>query len=249
MKKIPLRPRCRRLLPEWCRLEGFWQRLARGLFRRRGGVSRQAPARFALEIEHLGQALSGRFAPPSARRTSRTHLAVEALEIRLVPSNADDVSITIHMNVSSPAYLIGGPPINGAVPLGWPDGDPQHGAVFVNGACGSWVYSPNANYIGPDAVAFTALDGNAATLWITVTDTAPTARDMSLSVTHGQTSGALDGLLWGTTWTAITLPQSTVVPPTALWLSKRTAPSTTRPTMIIPARIPSPITSTMAPIP
>ena len=67
MKKIPLRPWCRRLLPDWCRLDGFWERLARGLFRRRGGASRQAPARFALEIEHLGQALSGRLAPPPWR--------------------------------------------------------------------------------------------------------------------------------------------------------------------------------------
>jgi VCBS repeat-containing protein len=77
---------------------------------------------------------------------------------------------------------------------------PTHGELTLNGD-GSFIYTPNTGYVGPDSFQYKANDGvqssAAATVTLTVADTAPTASNTNFAVLHDTTlSVPAPGLLF-----------------------------------------------------
>ncbi|WP_193378524.1 fibronectin type III domain-containing protein, partial [Singulisphaera acidiphila] len=72
----------------------------------------------------------------------------------------------------------------------------QHGTLVLN-ANGTFTYTPNAGYSGIDRFTYQASDGlltsNTATVTITVSDTAPVARNDAYSVRHDRTLTVTSG--------------------------------------------------------
>ncbi len=73
---------------------------------------------------------------------------------------------------------------------------PQHGTVTLNGA-GTYVYTPNANYNGPDSFTFKANDGSVDSNVATVTLTVTPVNDAPVA-TGGSAAGAEDKAISGT---------------------------------------------------
>ncbi|MFM9963913.1 MAG: Ig-like domain-containing protein [Planctomycetaceae bacterium] len=118
-----------------------------------------------------------------------TIVSIEAMEPSVVLSATSSTS-SVHMNS----------PLLSAVPVWEPDGNPltvsligaspTHGdlTLFPNG---SFLYTPNVNFIGTDSFSFQAFDGaldsNIATFTIDVTNSAPTAADSTVTVSRNST--------------------------------------------------------------
>jgi len=84
-------------------------------------------------------------------------------------------------DTDNPEYTL---QVNGVV------SQPSHGSVSVN-PDGSFIYTPNNNYFGPDSFSYNDTDGsatsNTATVSITITDNPPSDSDASYIVEHDQT--------------------------------------------------------------
>ncbi|MDB3954381.1 Ig-like domain-containing protein, partial [Alphaproteobacteria bacterium] len=117
----------------------------------------------------------------------------QAATIRVVGANDAPVGTNGSVNVAEDNILAGNLTATDA------EGDrlyfalasgPEHGSVAVN-LDGSYRYTPNANYYGPDSFTYTVIDTNGAsdtgTTAITVTpvnDAAPVANDDNITVTE-----------------------------------------------------------------
>lgn len=152
------------------------------------------------------RALTLAFKPHRRRRSELPLIAVEFLEDRaLLSATANDDSdyMTVHdqpLTESAPGVLNndiadmdsdGMPlPMTASLVSG-----PANGSVTLNGD-GSFVYTPNAGFVGVDTFTYNISGSNNATVTINVLNNAPSASDDSYMVLHDQTlNEAASGVL------------------------------------------------------
>jgi VCBS repeat-containing protein len=123
-----------------------------------------------------------------------TDTATISLEVTDTAPIAVDDSYTVHHSQTLTVSPVAGALANDSDA----DGDglsaaldsaPQHGTLSFN-SNGSFVYTPDAGYVGLDSFSYLLSDGaltDTATISLEVTDTAPIAVDDSYTVHHGQT--------------------------------------------------------------
>jgi ELWxxDGT repeat protein len=129
---------------------------------------------------------------------AETAVASVALNITNQLPAAADAALTVHANRT----------LHGTLPASDPDGDAlvfsvatpaAHGTVAISDtATGGFTYTPQANFLGADSFTFKASDAagdsNVATVTLQVTNIAPAASDVGISVTPGgSATGALAG--------------------------------------------------------
>jgi VCBS repeat-containing protein len=184
-----------RPLPGFARLARFWDNLFLA-----------CENRLALLGSRLRRSLRR---PPATPHAARAALALESLEPRWLPNNAPvavaDAYSVLHDHQLSVSSASQGVLANDT------DADhdplsvvgysyPQHG-YFTLDADGTFLYEPDADYVGSDSFTYTVSDGtdtDQATVSLTVTNHAPVATLESYSVLHDQqltVSSAAQGVL------------------------------------------------------
>lgn len=152
---------------------------------------------------HLNDFGSGRTVHGARRRSAPLHL--EALESRVVPTNTAPVAYNDSYSVEHDHVLTESFSSMAILPNDY-DADfdpltisivssPAHGQLTQN-RDGTYLYTPNASYVGTDSFTIKVNDGvadsNTATITLNVTQYAPLNGDGSYTVLHDHTLANID---------------------------------------------------------